>query len=259
MTIELKLEGEPFFELLPRFYNIDAYSKSRSDWEFNKKQDLLKFNKEKNKFLENYSKFNLFGVKTPLLQERKKREDAFAEQEKRRIENQERESERRRIEEERQEALERERLDKIIQSTIRDNLEQLTIHVQDEDNGLPIAGAGISITSDASPPKKLLIQKGFPKHKLDDFYILDYPNSWNANNWGDGQFCSSSTDHDCSFTVYKKAKHRFIIKHREYYAVDAVVKPIKDGYEYIVEMSKIGTKIKLDVNLFGGRGKIRKK
>lgn len=136
---------------------------------------------------------------------------------------------------------------------------KLKIYVIDEDNGLIIPGAGISITSDAQNPTSLLIRKGFPKNRIEEFYLPNYPNSWDGKRkWGDGRYCKINNG-PCLFQIYKPARHKIVVKHPDYYQVDAEVVPSRDGLEYIVEMSKIGTKVKLDLNPFGGKGKIRKK
>jgi len=146
----------------------------------------------------------------------------------------------------------------LFESIILKNLSTLYIHVLDEDNGLPINGAEVSITSNAQNPIDQLIRNGFPQSKLKDFSIPNYPNSWDGKNRGNWVYCKIY-DRPCSFVTYQTAKHKVIVKHPDYYQVDGELTPIKDGLEYIVEMSKIGTKIKLDINPFGGKGNLRKK
>lgn len=141
---------------------------------------------------------------------------------------------------------------------LESSFRNLKIYINDADNGLPIKDVSVSITSDAKSPRDLLTDFGFKNIETYVYSLPSYPHSWSGRNWGSGHHCWSSLYNGCKFEVYTASNHKIIAKHPDYYQVYGIIKPYADGLEYIIEMSKIGTKIRLDTNPFGGKGTIRK-
>ncbi len=259
--IAIALKYRPWFDKqphVPTMSSIATYYPKERERLYKKYEEEKRyydnFDILKSTFQENYKLFNLYGAPTELLKSIGEEREKVAEERKR--EADEKIKERERIEKEK--IAETNRLKNLIYSTITQNLETLVIYVVDEDNGLHVSGSSIYITSDALSPGELLVQRGFPPSRLNEFTFPDYPNSWKGKNFGNGQNCLIY-DEPCKFQVYKYAKHKILVKHQSYYQVEGEIIPSEEGLEYIVEMSKIGAKFKLDFNIFGGKGRIKKK
>ena len=197
-------------------------------------------------------RFYLYGIdKNKLIEEKNKIVRIKLEKKKLEAKN------RRKAEEERKKAEEYSRLEKIIESSIKNNLERLYFSVLDDKEGLPIHNATISITSDALSPWYILSQNGFPSERLSwlNFslpYRLIYPSSWEKNNLGDVKTCETNS-FPCSFVVYKTAKHKISITRSGYHEFIDEFIPNEEGFQQEIRMAKRETEIK--INLFGGKGK----